>query len=454
MGDGNEGHGGCDGAVADVVVIGGGLGGLATAAMLARQGRSVTLLEKASSLGGRAATHVRDGFSWNLGPHAVYRGGRGLQILTALGVPVTGGVPSTSGNFALLGGVKHMLPVGFFSLVSTGLLSLSAKLEIAKLLASIARLDPRPLAEVSVSAWIDSAARQPGARALLHALVRVATYADAPTVQSAGAALAQLQMAAADNVLYVDGGWATLVSGLRAVAAAAGAELVTSARVARIEPAGGDHPRRVRLDDGRSFSARTVVLAGGPGMAHAVCPEVPVLASMAARSIPVRAACLDVALTSLPRPSSRFILGIDRPYYASLHSAVARLAPEGGATIHLAKYLAREEKAGEGVERELLDVLDLLQPGWRQVVADRRFLPSMTVSHAVVTAADGGLPGRPPPSVPGAPGLFVVGDWVGPEGMLLDASLASAESAAAIIDAELGLRVRPSRVRAAVVELA
>jgi protoporphyrinogen oxidase len=192
----------------DVVVIGGGLGGLAAATMLARQGRTVTLLEKASTLGGRAATQVHDGYSWNLGPHALYRGGRALQVLAALGVTPRGGIPSTSGNFALYRGKKHMLPAGFFSLVSTGLLGLAAKVEIAKLLAAIGRIDVRPLAGVSIGAWIDSVAKQPEARALLHALVRVSTYAHAPDVQSAGAAIAQLQMAADKNVLYADGGGA------------------------------------------------------------------------------------------------------------------------------------------------------------------------------------------------------------------------------------------------------
>src|SRR6185436_11579395 len=127
-----------------------------------------------------------------------------------------GGVPSPSGNYALSNGKKHMLPAGFLSLVSTGLLNLAAKLEIAKLLASIGRIDTRPLADVPIGTWVDSVARHDGARALLHALVRVSTYTDAPTVQSAGAAIAQLQMAAAKNVLYADGGWGTLVEGVRA----------------------------------------------------------------------------------------------------------------------------------------------------------------------------------------------------------------------------------------------
>ena len=54
----------------------------------------------------------------------------------------------------------------------------------------------------------------------------------------------------------------------------------------------------------------------------------------------------------------------------------------------------------------------------------------MIASNALVTAAAGGTAGRPGPRVPDAPGVWVVGDWVGGEGMLLDASLASAERAA------------------------
>jgi len=380
-----------------------------------------------------------------------------LQVLGALGVTPTGGVPSTSGNYALHEGRRHMLPAGFLSLVSTGLLRLPAKLEIAKLLASIGRIDTRPLAEVPVARWVEGAVKEPNARALLHALIRVSTYVHAPELQSAGAAITQLQMAASKNVLYADGGWATVVATVRDAAIAAGARILTGARASSIEHGdrgGRGERRRVRIDGGGAIDARTVVNAGSPAMARALLPEVPALAAWAEAAIPVHAACLDVALSSVPRPSSRFILGIDQPYYASVHSAYARLAPEGGATIHLAKYLAPGEKAGDDTEAELLSVLDLLQPGWREVVADRRFLPAMIVSHALVTASSGGLAARPGPAVPGAPGVYVVGDWVGREGMLLDASLASAETAAATIDAELGLRARPVRERAAAVGIA
>ncbi len=50
------------------VVIGGGISGLASAALLARDGYAVTLLEQRSQLGGRAGSWERDGFTFDTGP--------------------------------------------------------------------------------------------------------------------------------------------------------------------------------------------------------------------------------------------------------------------------------------------------------------------------------------------------------------------------------------------------
>ncbi|MGE4454542.1 MAG: phytoene desaturase family protein [Sphaerochaeta sp.] len=50
------------------VVIGGGFGGLSTAALLARDGWIVTLVEKNAQLGGRARYWKKDGFTFDMGP--------------------------------------------------------------------------------------------------------------------------------------------------------------------------------------------------------------------------------------------------------------------------------------------------------------------------------------------------------------------------------------------------
>lgn len=51
-----------------VVVIGGGFGGMATAARLAKLGHDVTLLERSARTGGAVGRIERDGFTWDAGP--------------------------------------------------------------------------------------------------------------------------------------------------------------------------------------------------------------------------------------------------------------------------------------------------------------------------------------------------------------------------------------------------
>src|SRR5918912_3859738 len=113
----------------DALVVGGGVAGLAAATFVARQGRRVKLFEQSHALGGRARTRIQDGFHFNIGPHALYRGGRGIEILGELGVAVSGRMPAVSGAFAIKDHVKHTFPAGMMSLLTTSLFGLSAKLE-------------------------------------------------------------------------------------------------------------------------------------------------------------------------------------------------------------------------------------------------------------------------------------------------------------------------------------
>ncbi|MEP7123072.1 MAG: FAD-dependent oxidoreductase [Byssovorax sp.] len=420
----------------DLVVIGGGLGGLTAAAMAAKAGLSVVLLEKASEPGGRAATTEKHGFALNLGAHALYRGGPAVAALDALGVAYPGREPPVAGGFAALGDGLHTLPTGFLSLVSTDVCGLTAKLDFAKLLGTVGWIDAAALDGVSVTAWLDRALRTAEAKALVSAFLRVSTYSGDLDRLSAGAAVAQLQHVYKHNVLYLDGGWQTLVRGLRRAAEAAGVTIRTGARVTAVATM-DDTVNGVILADGTRIAASAVIVAASPAAASALLPASAILAGYARDLLPVRVACLDVALRSLPAPRATFALGVDRPLYASVHTATAKLAPEGGAVIHLLHYAPEGDARAD--EAELTALLDRLQPGWREVLVEKRFLPSMIASNALPTAAMGGLAGRPGVEVPGVSGLYLAGDWVGPKGLLADAVFASASACADLVSERLAL---------------
>ena len=392
----------------DVAVIGGGMSGLAAAAYLGRAGLSAVVIEKARELGGRARTTVEQGYSLNLGAHALYRKGPAWGVLEELGVSFSGGIPGPSGALALTSEGVHALPTGLLSMITTGLLGLSGKVEVSRVLATIGGVDAEKLTRVSAREWIDGAVKTKGARDFVGAFFRVATYTGDLERLSAGAAIAQLQVVTKHNVLYLDGGWQTMVEALRDRATGNGATILTGDGAASVERTEEDkaYPWLVKLHDGQALRARpplgdevptlrarAAVIATGPHAAAAMAPSVPEVARIAAETRPVKVAVLDVALSALPKKGRTFGLGTDRATYVSVHSASARLAPEGGAVVHVLTYSPSGDARAD--ERELEEALEQVQPGWRDHVVHRRFLPAMVASNDLVAASKGGLAGRP-----------------------------------------------------------
>ncbi len=416
----------------DVVIVGGGLAGLAAAAWCGRAGLRVTVLERASRPGGRARTDREAGHAFNQGGHALYRGGAAARALADLGVPFAGGPPPLRGSLAISEGAVHRLPSGLVSILSTDLFGFGAKIEAARALTAIARENPGPPRDVTWRAWVDGFVKRPEVRHVLDAFARLSTYANAPGRASAGATIAQIRLSLEHGVLYLHGGWQTLVDGLERAARAAGAEVLTGRQVASVVR---DGPSLVvSTEPGEPLRSRSVIVCAGPTTARTLLGVDSLGGTLA-----LRAACLDVGLSELPRPDHLFALGIDRPTYFSVHSASARLA-DAGATLHVMKYLDPSEPHDAAAdERELEEMLDRLQPGWRDRVTARRFLPGVVTTNALVEAAAH----RPGVDSCSTEGVFVAGDWVGDEGMLADAALASARVASRMAIAHVaGVRER------------
>jgi phytoene dehydrogenase-like protein len=424
---------------ADVIVIGAGLAGLTVTTFLARAGKSVTLFEQSTKeIGGRARTSVFDGFYFNQGAHALYLSDAGAAVLRELGIAYTGGKPPVT-NYDIIHGKKYKLLIGTgSSVVGAKSLETSTENMINQFFDSFNEIDSTKLENVSVQEWIGGNVQDADAVEIIKAFVRLNTYGNDPAIQSAGSVLNQFQIYNSGGVMYLDGGWQTLVDGLVAAATNAKARIVMGKKAVKVQRSNSEW--MATLSDRTQISAKVLVIATGPKDAYGLFHDgerSEVLSKAVKELKPIRMACLDVALSNLPQSDALFALGIDSPLYFSVHSAYAKLAPKNGALIHLAKYLGTsiEPKPKED-EKELEDLLDLLQPGWRQVVVKKRPLPSMVVSNALVTAAIGGFSGRPHPKIGNS--LFIVGDWVGSEGLLSNASFASAKQAAQLILNELG----------------
>ena len=173
------------------------------------------------------------------------------------------------------------------------------------------------------------------------------------------------------------------------------------ANVSTVQPAELGH--RIILGDGTTREASYVVLATDPNTASKI-----ILKSYGDKSgwsvptIPIYAAVFDIALRRLPDPKRVFVLGLDRPYYYSVHSDAANLAPKGGAVVHVMKYLKTDEPYNAKATRlELEEWMDRLQPGWRDEVVEQQFFPHIMVSADLVQAKRKGLVGRPGPVIPG-----------------------------------------------------
>src|SRR5215211_742232 len=417
----------------DVVVVGGGMAGLTAACYLARAQIDVTVIEKASYLGGRAATQDFDGFRFNRGGHALYTGGAASRVLEELGVSYDYGIPKRT--FVMQGGELSPFPVDPLGFLRADLLNGVDKLALVRLFVALGAAKPQALANTSVQGWLDQNVRRPQLRRLMTGLARTFVYSTALDLVSAELFVEKLQRALRHPVHYVDGGWRTLTDGLRAAAERAGARIISNVQVESIE-IGDGHVRGVRLHDGSVVRASGVVVATSPkDVAKLVNGgEHPAMRRIVDSLIPARIACLDVVLGRLPVPDRPIVQDLDGPRFMSAQSVYSRVAPEGAALIIAFKQLdPRHLGDPREDERDLEDLLDAAQPGWRAALVKRQYLPRIEAVGTLPTAREGGFSGRPGFRVTGLDNLYLAGDWVGPEGFLIDASMASARRAAEVV---------------------
>lgn len=419
-------------AETDVLVMGAGLAGLTAAAVAARAGARVMVLDARREVGGRARSEQVDGFTVNEGSHALYRTGPASTVLRDLGIVPQGRIPTQRGGAWLVG--DQLVPWRRTSAIG----GMAAGLRTARALTS-ARL-ARGAEGRSLTDWLDEHVPDE-ARPLAEMLVRTTTYTADLASLDAAAALAQMRLGAR-GVKYLHGGWQSIVNALRHRAIHLGADLYLG-KAEHLEQVSDGLV--VATSDGASVEARAVISAtGGPTQLDSMLGGGSATAARwSEQARPIRAACLDVGLSTLPRPARTSTYALDRPLYLVDHAATARIAPDGGGVFHGLWY---EPDLTSGVDpiAELERAMDVTQPGWRdQVIVERRRQQVVVAHDRLRSESPGAL--RPRVKVGDLESVYVAGDWVAGHGALADAAVGTGHEAG--MAAAEAVRANPRRHR-------
>ncbi len=378
----------------DVIVIGAGMAGLATAALLAKQGKRVVVLEKGNVPGGRAYTYEEKGFTLNYGAHAVYRPESGIlgELMARLGRPVPKcGYPDAMRSYWADG--DRFSPIGAktHQALMTALFPLTSKPALAKMFLAIKSAKPERIGEdLTWGAWVDAQTGDARLRRFARALGTVNTYTRPSAALSARFVLGHLQrnMFAKDYVGYMFGGWRSMYDVFIDELRAHGGEMLLGTHVDDIEIIDG-HVSAV-IASGTRYEADAFVCTLAPQEAPAIAAEGSPLAKELQKwssLVDVRALSMDLGFSKRLRTDLSFVYDIERDLYYSLHSESATdLAPEGGQLMHAMAYLSPEEGTNDALlarrKEELVAGLDRFFAGWRDAVVVERTLPSVRVIGA------------------------------------------------------------------------
>ncbi|MEH7254576.1 FAD-dependent oxidoreductase [Neobacillus niacini] len=412
----------------EVAIVGGGIAGLTAAIDAAKAGKRTIVLEQQKQFGGRAITKKKQGVYFNLGAHALYKG-EAYEAFRELGLRLEGSTPSIDA-YGMWKEQLLPLPTNPSSFIQTPLLSWGGKLELAKWLIKLGKMDTSNWNKISIRDWVETQLHDPMLRNVFYTLLRTSTYVLAPELHAAGPALKQLQRAL-KGVLYLDKGWGTLVEELRELAVQQGVKLVAGCKVAAVEHQ-DQKVHSILYEDGTRIEVSNVILTTPPSISHKLVPHAnqTALDTWKKQAIPVTVACLDVGLRQLPKPNHQFIYGLDQPIFFTHQTREGKprraiMSDDGTQVISLFKYQGPQTDAAKE-EEELERVFDVVQPGWRNELVIRQFLPKMTVVHDFPHIKRMEDPG---PAVPEIEGLYVAGDWASHGELLVDASVASAKRA-------------------------
>jgi phytoene dehydrogenase-like protein len=128
----------------DAIIIGAGYGGMGVAALLARSGLKIIVIEQSSLIGGRASFFTdEDGYRWEYGAHSHRLAEKGIanQLFCRLGDEINF-LPRSNDTKLIFKNQLWDRPEGLIGYLKTPMLSVFGRLALLRLLSKIKRCDP------------------------------------------------------------------------------------------------------------------------------------------------------------------------------------------------------------------------------------------------------------------------------------------------------------------------
>lgn len=425
---------------AEVIVVGAGLGGLSVAALLARAGVGVLVIERAPFIGGRAHVEEKDGFLLDYGIHLsrFQKKGKLAEVITA-----AGGTPEFTPPgepLVFKDGKFYKFPRGPVGFTKTDLLSPRSKWKVFKFFVRLAMKGPDRYENQTLEDVIN---RHAPAQDLIDMTKLFSSSAIAcPYIEIASAKEVRkffegVVRSPLEPIGYLKGGWKTYLDLMRKRIEAKG-EILTKTKVEKIIVSDG-RAAGVETADGK-LTAKAVVC----GVPFQHVPDIidsqhlgPELTEYARRVEPTSGVVVDFALSE---PVSKIGGIIMTPEPATMGCLISNVDPSvapPGMQLGTWFQFIPSSKIGdrEYVKREtegLIELIGRILPGVWDACLWKRVLTVPMIDGAMLKVGQTWTE-RAPLVAPLVPNLFFVGDTTCGIGAGGDIALDSALRAAKLV---------------------
>ncbi|WXG43495.1 MAG: FAD-dependent oxidoreductase [Promethearchaeati archaeon SRVP18_Atabeyarchaeia-1] len=221
----------------DVIIVGGGMGGLATGALLSRKGFKVMLLEQNRMLGGRAnSVEYKKGYTVDWGIHLLRFGSKGIaaQVFETLGEKLE---ILEMGEGKLFHNDQWLeLPTKADVLTRTPLLDGEDKKSVGGLLTGILGTPPQKVLDLSIADWLSDVGGSERIKMVMQLISKLCITTHSAGELSSGEVFSVISGAlkTGKSAGYPRGGWKTAIERLSSIIQNEGGIVREKAKVEKI----------------------------------------------------------------------------------------------------------------------------------------------------------------------------------------------------------------------------